>query len=454
MCWSPRGGARPCVASEDEPVPALPALAVALSARARGRPLGRGLGRRGRRTRRGAEGGRRARLPPSPRWRASRRSPPRSASPATLWIKDETRQCLGSHKARHLMGVMLYLRVLEISGLAARRGLARAAPGDRVLRQRRARRGGRSRAPPTGRSTSSFPPTPSRSVVRRLRDLGAAVERLRAPAGREPATLACTPRAARSPRGAIPFGVQGPDNGLAVEGARTLAFEMAETLAAEGAEIDALVRPGGRRRAARARSRKASRSPPRPGLLPPRPAPDRGADAKAAPRWRAPGSGSTASALGDAARHRSRFMWPWDSVPSEPRPRHSRRRDLRLVGGRQGDARNGRRSGRRRRSGDRAGAGPRARPHRHSGLGDGLGRPRQGSSPGAVPADRRRPCCRESNGERADDARSDEVPSPRLRGEGQGEGLRQPTCAAAACAPPSPRKRGEARRLSPLPLSP
>ena len=30
-----------------------------------------------------------------------------------LWVKDETGNVAGSHKARHLMGVMLYLRVLE-----------------------------------------------------------------------------------------------------------------------------------------------------------------------------------------------------------------------------------------------------------------------------------------------------------------------------------------------------
>ncbi len=55
-------------------------------------------------------------------------------------------------------------------------------------------------------------------------------------------------RAARAAvaAGAIPFSVQGPDDGLAVEGARTLAFEMAETLAAEGAEVEALfVQVGG-----------------------------------------------------------------------------------------------------------------------------------------------------------------------------------------------------------------
>ncbi|MFL5264338.1 MAG: pyridoxal-phosphate dependent enzyme, partial [Anaeromyxobacteraceae bacterium] len=40
-----------------------------------------------------------------------------------LWVKDETRNVSGSHKARHLMGAMLYLRVLETARLPAGEGL-------------------------------------------------------------------------------------------------------------------------------------------------------------------------------------------------------------------------------------------------------------------------------------------------------------------------------------------
>ena len=42
--------------------------------------------------------------------------------------------------------------------------------------------------------------------------------------------------------GALPFGVQGPDNGLAVEGSRLLAYEMAEDLAAAGEAIEPALR--------------------------------------------------------------------------------------------------------------------------------------------------------------------------------------------------------------------
>ena len=55
--------------------------------------------------------------------------------PHALWVKDETGNVSGSHKARHLMGVMLYLRVLETRQAARRRRPARAPAGHRLLRQ-------------------------------------------------------------------------------------------------------------------------------------------------------------------------------------------------------------------------------------------------------------------------------------------------------------------------------
>ncbi|HXP95803.1 MAG TPA: hypothetical protein VN809_03765, partial [Telmatospirillum sp.] len=42
---------------------------------------------------------------------------------APLWVKDETGNVGGSHKARHLMGVLLYLKVLAAAGKPAGDGL-------------------------------------------------------------------------------------------------------------------------------------------------------------------------------------------------------------------------------------------------------------------------------------------------------------------------------------------
>ncbi len=228
-----------------------------------------------------------------------------------LWIKDETQNVSGSHKARHLMGVMLYLRVLQISrlplgvDLRARR-LAIASCGNAALA-----------AAIIARAAEwpldvFIPADAERSVVRRLRELGANVEIcLRSLSESSDPCVHAVRRAVA--RGAIPFGVQGPDNGLAVEGARTLAFEMAEALASERVEIDALIVQvgGGALASALAQGFAIAAAA---GLLPRVPrlvAVQTEGCAPLARAWK----GLEGMALGDAARCRSRFMQPWDSVP-------------------------------------------------------------------------------------------------------------------------------------------
>jgi len=229
-----------------------------------------------------------------------------------LWIKDETRNVSGSHKGRHLMGVMLYLRVLERSGLAlgkdlrARR-LAIASCGNAALA-----------AAVIARAADwpldvFIPVDAEPSVVRRLDELGAMVvvcERRGGDAG-DPCVRAARAAVAN---GAIPFSVQGPDNGLAVEGGRTLAFEMAETLAAEGGEVEALfVQVGGGAFAsalaqgfALAAAAGLARRAPR--LI----AVQTAGCAPLARAWRR----LDGVDLSQAARRRSRFMWPWESAPA------------------------------------------------------------------------------------------------------------------------------------------
>jgi threonine synthase len=53
----------------------------------------------------------------------------------SVWIKNETHDVSGSHKARHLMGIMLYLRVVETLRLddPRRHGLAIASCGSAAL---------------------------------------------------------------------------------------------------------------------------------------------------------------------------------------------------------------------------------------------------------------------------------------------------------------------------------
>jgi threonine synthase len=229
-----------------------------------------------------------------------------------LWIKDETRNVSGSHKGRHLMGVTLYLSVLELSGLAlgkdlrARR-LAIASCGNAALA-----------AAVIARAADwpldvFIPVDAEPSVVRRLGELGAAVvvcERRGGEAG-DPCVRAARAAVAA---GAIPFSVQGPDDGLAVEGARTLAFEMAETLAAEGGEVEALFVQvgGGAFMSALAQGFAIAVAAGLVGRAPRLIAVQTAGCAPLARAWRR----LEGVDLTDAAHRRSRFMWPWESAPA------------------------------------------------------------------------------------------------------------------------------------------
>jgi threonine synthase len=229
-----------------------------------------------------------------------------------LWIKDETRNVSGSHKGRHLMGVMLYLRVLEQSGLAlgkdlrARR-LAIASCGNAALA-----------AAVIARAADwpldvFIPVDAEPSVVRRLGELGAAVavcERREGEVG-DPCVRAARAAVAA---GAVPFSVQGPDNGLAVEGARTLAFEMAEALAAADAEVDALLVQvgGGAFISALAQGFAMAAAA---GIVAHAPrliAVQTAGCAPLARAWRR----LDGADLNEAARRRSSYMWPWESAPA------------------------------------------------------------------------------------------------------------------------------------------
>ena len=228
-----------------------------------------------------------------------------------LWVKDETGNVSGSHKARHLMGVMLYLRVLEQAGLPAGEGL-------RARRLAIASCGNAALAAATIARAAQWPldvfiPADAEpDAVRRLGELGAAVvvsERrpgeVGDPAVRDVRHAVCA--------GAIPFGVQGPDNGLAIEGARTLAFEMAEQLGAAGAIVDSLyVQVGGGAFASALAQGFAMAA--AAGLAPRRPRLFAVQTAGCAPLMRAWRRLANVD-LDEAARRRSRFMWPWESVP-------------------------------------------------------------------------------------------------------------------------------------------
>ncbi len=144
-----------------------------------------------------------------------------------VWVKDETGNVSGSHKGRHLMGVLIHLSVMAEAGLldpADRPDLAIASCGNAALAAAvLARAGG-------WRLTVFVPPDADPVIVGRLADLQAKVvacPRLPGVPG-DPAFLRLREEL---DRGAVPFTTQGPENGLAIEGGQTLGYELVTDLA-------------------------------------------------------------------------------------------------------------------------------------------------------------------------------------------------------------------------------
>jgi threonine synthase len=243
---------------------------------------------------------------------AARPALAREANVAELWVKDETGNVSGSHKARHLMGVMLYLRVLEAARLPAwdavkGRRLAIASCGNAALAA--AVVAAAARWP----LDVFIPPDASPAVVQRLRalDAGITVCTRRPGEAGDPCFLRFREAVGA---GAIPFGVQGTENGLAIEGGRTLAFELADGFRAAGTAPDAIyVQVGGGALASALAQGFAIAA--AAGVLPCAPRLVAVQTAGCAPLARAWGRLGEIP-LAEAARQRSRFMWPWETTPA------------------------------------------------------------------------------------------------------------------------------------------
>jgi len=259
-----------------------------------------------------------------------------------VWIKDETGNVAGSHKARHLFGIVLHLAVAERLRLATRaesdrRGLAIASCGNAALAAAVLARA-------TERPLQVFIPADAdRHVVGRLESLGARIAVCPRVAGeRGDPCVHAFHRALAA--GALAFCCQGNENGLTIEGGKTLAWEMASALAERGGALDRLfVQVGGgalasacvqglreaaalgaiprtpRIHAVQTRSvsplRRAYERV-RARVLVALGAPDSGQDARSADLMRDhAGSAAVRDALRHAQTHRSDFMWPWEGAP-------------------------------------------------------------------------------------------------------------------------------------------
>ncbi len=236
-----------------------------------------------------------------------------------LWVKDETHNVAGSHKARHLMGLLLYLAVVEggPGGAAAasdgQAPLAIASCGNAALAAAVLARA-------ASRALQVYvPPDAEVAVLDRLAALGANVVTCPREPGEQGDPCVRHFRQALT-RGALPFCCQGNENGLTIDGGQTLVLE---TLGAGAPPLDHLVvQVGGGALAsacvqayARAQARGLVHRVPRVHVVQ-----TQGA-APLARAWTrvlqrmADQPESADAALAYAASHRSQFMWPWEEPP-------------------------------------------------------------------------------------------------------------------------------------------
>jgi threonine synthase len=237
-----------------------------------------------------------------------------------VWVKDETRNVAGSHKARHLMGLMLHLLVVERAGLAPAvdPDLAIASCGNAALAAAVVARAAE-------RTLRVFVPTwADPEILARLEDLEAKVDvcpREEGVAG-DP-TYRALRRALEE--GAVPFTCQGSDNGLTIEGGETIGYEMVSVLARAGGGMHRLfVQVGGGALASSCiRAFEDAALLEMPASLP---VTDTVQTAGAHPLERAytrvrarigddVSPEAVVGAMAYARSHRSEFMWPWEEEP-------------------------------------------------------------------------------------------------------------------------------------------
>ena len=238
-----------------------------------------------------------------------------------VWVKNETGNVSGSHKARHLIGLAIHLAGADRIGLIPAadrdtRPLAIASCGNAALAAAVVARAAE-------RRLQVFIPTDADPVVvARLKELEADL----VVAPREPGvpgdpTYHALKRALAD--GALPFTCQGNENGLAIEGGVTLGYEMASALRSSGDAVDRVVVQvgGGALATAVAQGLREAQEL---GALARVPALHTVQTRGAFPlprafdlitKWRDREGASVDEAIAYARAHRGEFMWPWEEAP-------------------------------------------------------------------------------------------------------------------------------------------
>lgn len=197
-----------------------------------------------------------------------------------FWVKDETNNVAGSHKARHLMGVLIWLELHDIDAPLAIASCGNAAYAASIL------------ARATNRRLDVY--VPADAETDRIEASIIRCERRSGERG-DPAYLRFREAVAR---GALPFTCQGNENGLVIEGGSTLGWEMQEQhpnierlfiQVGGGALASAVIAafPGPRIHAVQTNASPLARA------------------------WEL----VERHGIEYAIQHRSQFMWPWETVP-------------------------------------------------------------------------------------------------------------------------------------------
>jgi len=230
---------------------------------------------------------------------------------AYLAVKDETGNVSGSHKSRHLAGIMVHLLAQEAvqaagdtSGVVAlRTPLAIASCGNAAL-------GAAVVAAAAGWPLQVFvPPDGDALVLDRLRTLGADVQLCERLPDAPPGDPCYHRFRAAVAAGAIPFGCQGPDNGYTIDAGRTLGWEIAEQLP----EVTRVVlQVGGAALVSSVAQGLASAT--ALGVIKKMPIIDTVQVEACAPLARAYHATEQLGGLATARQNRSQVMWPWEDV--------------------------------------------------------------------------------------------------------------------------------------------
>ena len=147
-----------------------------------------------------------------------------------VWVKDETGQVAGSHKARHLMTILLHLLTTETLGLASWRTIADRPPLAIASCGNAAFAAATLAAGVAWPIRVFVPPGADPAVLARLVELGSGIVECSRRAT-DPAGDPCIHRFREAVAdGAIPFTVQGTENVWCLDGGRTIGWEMARHL--------------------------------------------------------------------------------------------------------------------------------------------------------------------------------------------------------------------------------